>query len=187
MRMMIWMGAHIDSLARDWARSTGCWLSAVHGHRQLMNHCIFRWTNPIASGRMRCGDEARRVDRSIRLAAWARSAGGASPIFDEDWACSKTYTYGHDIEAAWLQVEAAEVSMPMMLFLGRPSWVELARSVLKEALDEDGGGDEGRDGEVTNPNREWWCQAEAVVGFGKPSSSRPGTLRRGCGTVWSFD
>ena len=44
--------------------------------------------------------------------------------------------------------------------------VKMARAVLEEGLDADGGLlYEGRDGRIINPNREWWPQAEAVVGF----------------------
>ena len=92
-------------------------------------------------------------------------------FFDEKWnVCSQSYSYGHDIEAAWLLSEAAEVlgDEPRQA-LAHERAVELARSVLKEALGEDGGlAYEGRDGKVTDPNREWWCQAEAVSGSGRP-------------------
>jgi mannobiose 2-epimerase len=44
--------------------------------------------------------------------------------------------------------------------------VELARAVLAQGLDADGGiAYEGRGGAVINHDHDWWCQAEAVVGF----------------------
>jgi mannose/cellobiose epimerase-like protein (N-acyl-D-glucosamine 2-epimerase family) len=44
--------------------------------------------------------------------------------------------------------------------------VGIARAVRAEGLDKDGGlFYEGRDGRIINPNKEWWPQAEAVVGF----------------------
>jgi mannobiose 2-epimerase len=44
--------------------------------------------------------------------------------------------------------------------------VKMAGAVLAEGLDTDGGlFYEGRDGRIINPNKEWWPQAEAVVGF----------------------
>jgi mannobiose 2-epimerase len=43
---------------------------------------------------------------------------------------------------------------------------QMAWTVLLEGLDKDGGlFYEGRDGRIVNPNKEWWPQAEAVVGF----------------------
>ncbi len=44
--------------------------------------------------------------------------------------------------------------------------VGMARAVLVEGLDKDGGlFYEGRNGRIVNSNKEWWPQAEAVVGF----------------------
>lgn len=60
--------------------------------------------------------------------------------------------------------------------------------MLKEALDEDGGlAYEGRDGEVTDPNREWWCQAEAVVGFWQAFQlTGEAPFAEAAERVWSF-
>ena len=89
-------------------------------------------------------------------------------FFDEDWRpVSDTRTYGHDIEAAWLLGEAAEHLGDAHLRARVDVWsVDLARSVLATGVDGDGGiAYEGRGGSVVNPHRDWWCQAEAVVGF----------------------
>ena len=89
-------------------------------------------------------------------------------FFDEAWNLqSDTRTYGHDIEAAWLLCEAAEALRGEELRESVSLWaVELARSTLAEGLDADGGlAYEGRSGSVINGDRDWWCQAEAVVGF----------------------
>jgi mannobiose 2-epimerase len=89
-------------------------------------------------------------------------------FFDEAWnVLSDTRTYGHDIEAAWLLCEAAEALRGEELWETTKLWaIGLARSTLTEGLQVDGGlAYEGRGGEVINANRDWWCQAEAVVGF----------------------
>ena len=89
-------------------------------------------------------------------------------FFDVEWRIlSDTYTYGHDIEAAWLLCEAAEALSDSKRTAAVESWtVTIAHAVLAEAIDADGGlVYEGRDGRVIDPNREWWCQAEAVVGL----------------------
>ena len=89
-------------------------------------------------------------------------------FFDEGWNLrSDTYTYGHDIEAAWLLCEAADVLGDDELIATVRLWaIDLARTTLAQAIDADGGlAYEGRGGEVINPGRDWWCQAEAVVGF----------------------
>jgi len=90
------------------------------------------------------------------------------PFFDERWkVCSDSYTFGHDIEAAWLLCEAAEALADNELQATAQAWAaDLARTVLAQGLDADGGlAYEGRGGAVTNHDHDWWCQAEAVIGF----------------------
>jgi len=90
------------------------------------------------------------------------------PFFDERWElCSDTYTFGHDIEAAWLLCEAAEALGDSAAEAMTRGWaVELARTALAQGVDADGGlAYEGRAGAVINGDRDWWCQAEAVIGF----------------------
>lgn len=89
-------------------------------------------------------------------------------FFNEPWEpIDDRRTYGHDIEAAWLLGEVAEVLGDVHLRSRIDSWSQrLARSVLATGVDGDGGiANEGRGGEVIDPHRDWWCQAEAVVGF----------------------
>jgi mannobiose 2-epimerase len=89
-------------------------------------------------------------------------------FFDEQWTVkSRSYTYGHDIEGSWLLSEAAEVlGDPAIISRVSELSVKIARAVLDEGLDRDGGlCYEGRAGKVVNANREFWPQAEAVVGF----------------------
>ncbi|MEJ2582901.1 MAG: AGE family epimerase/isomerase [Acidobacteriota bacterium] len=99
-----------------------------------------------------------------------REAGGfhLDHFFDEAWTLqSENRTYGHDIESAWLLSEAAAVLRGEELGETVKLWaIELARSTLAEGLLADGGlAYEGRDGSVTDAIHDWWCQAEAVVGF----------------------
>lgn len=89
-------------------------------------------------------------------------------FFDEAWTPkSYSYTFGHDIEGSWLLCEAAEVlGSPRVLEQVRSLAATMARAALEEGLDKDGGlFYEGRGGQIINSNKEWWPQAEAVVGF----------------------
>ena len=95
-------------------------------------------------------------------------AGHLRHFFDERWApLSEGYTYGHDIEATWLLAEAAAVLGDDALARQVREWaVAIARAVLAEGVDRDGAlAYEGRGGAVVGAQRDWWCQAEAVVGF----------------------
>lgn len=90
-------------------------------------------------------------------------------FFDHDWKprdgiCS----YGHDVELAWLMLEATEV-------LGRPNdprVVEHARALVDHTLqygyDAERGGifyEGPYHGAATDRRKDWWPQAEALVGF----------------------
>jgi mannobiose 2-epimerase len=96
------------------------------------------------------------------------ASGHMNHFFDETWQPkSNNYTFGHDIEASWLLCEAGEVLDESDTILqARRLAQRLAGIVLAEALDKDGGlCYEGQAGKVTDPNREWWPQAECIVGF----------------------
>ena len=97
-----------------------------------------------------------------------QTSGHLNHFFDEKWQPkSANYTFGHDIEASWLLCEAADVlGDSNMTSRAQRLALRLARITLAEALDDDGGlCYEGRAGKVTDPNREWWPQAESIVGF----------------------
>jgi len=112
------------------------------------------------------------------------------PFFAQNWrAQSASYTYGHDIEAAWLLREAAKVLEDPQLVETTDSWaVTIATAVLEEALDQDDGLIyEGRDGQVVDRGRQWWPQAEAVVGFlDAYCITRQPTFLQAADRVWQF-
>ena len=89
-------------------------------------------------------------------------------FFGNDWTPhSDKISYGHDIEAAWLLTEAAgELGSPVLSARVHLLAVKIAEVTLAEGTDDDGaifnlGGPAG----VIDPVKEWWPQAEAVIGF----------------------
>jgi cellobiose epimerase len=89
-------------------------------------------------------------------------------FFDEAWnATSEVDSFGHDIEASWLLVEAAEVvGDDAVTRRVRSVALDVASAVLARAVDEDGGLlYEAKRGVVVNDEKHWWVQAEGVVGF----------------------
>jgi len=89
-------------------------------------------------------------------------------FFDMDWnPKSEHYSFGHDIEGAWLLTEAARQSAPkQMIEQIEALAVKMAGVTLYEGVAPDGSlYNEGLNGEVTDTDRHWWPQAEAVVGF----------------------
>jgi mannobiose 2-epimerase len=77
-------------------------------------------------------------------------------------------SYGHDIEASWLLVEAAEAAGdPEVLARAKAGAVRLARATLEDGVDAEHGGvfaERGEDGRLDD-EKHWWMQAEALVGF----------------------
>ena len=94
--------------------------------------------------------------------------GSLWPFFDADWTpkCD-TVSYGHDIEASWLLVEAAEVLGDEALGRRvRRAADRLADAVLAAGYDEEHGGVFNERTETRlDSDKEWWPQAEAIVGF----------------------
>ena len=89
-------------------------------------------------------------------------------FFDEDWTVkSNTVSYGHDIEASWLLLEAAEVIGDEALIASMKSVaIQMADAVII-GLDADGGlwyeYEAGHNRLIKE--KHWWPQAEALVGF----------------------
>lgn len=87
-------------------------------------------------------------------------------FFDEDWQSKgDIISYGHDIEAAWLLLEAARV-------IEDQRWIEkittislLMSTAAEEGLDDDGGLWYERERGKLVKEKHWWPQAEALVGF----------------------
>jgi len=93
-------------------------------------------------------------------------------FFDMDWkSLSKDISYGHDIEGSWLLYEAAlATGNEKLISEVKQTAVEIANVILP-AIDQKNGGllsgiefNQGNTGQLIT-KKEWWPQAEAVVGF----------------------
>jgi mannobiose 2-epimerase len=166
-------GGYLEALSREWApcaemrlgegdpsekKSMNCHLHVLEAYTGLFRS----WRDPDLAGRLR-----ELVEIFLRRIL---DRGGVhfGHFFDEAWRPrSEGYTFGHDIEGSWLLCEAAEVlGDPGLIGDVRALAARMARAVLAEGLDADGGLlYAGRDGRITDDGKEWWPQAEAVVGF----------------------
>jgi len=89
-------------------------------------------------------------------------------FFDKEWnSQSAGISYGHDIEAAWLLHESAEVLENAAL---TEKWekyaVQMAKATI-EGFNLDGSLNHEKDAETghLDTHREWWVSAEAMIGF----------------------
>jgi mannobiose 2-epimerase len=166
-------GGYLEARAADWSATTELRLSesdmqaakSMNTHLHLLEAyaTLYRaWPDAGLAARL------RELIGLFGTRIIDRSSGHLRHFFDETWTTlSDAYTYGHDIEAAWLVAEAAAALGDRRLTQEVRSWtIGLARTVLAEGVDSVGAvAYEGRGGAVTDGRRDWWCQAEAVVGL----------------------
>ncbi|AFD07544.1 AGE family epimerase/isomerase [Solitalea canadensis] len=87
-------------------------------------------------------------------------------FFDENWKSKSTIiSYGHDIEASWLLLEAAEVTNDEELIAKiKEIAVQMANAAAKGLSGDGGLNYEFENGHLIE-EKHWWVQAEALVGF----------------------
>ena len=89
-------------------------------------------------------------------------------FFDENWVEKPdVISYGHDIEAAWLLLQCAEISEDENLIANYKKHAIQIAEVTQEGLDSDGGlwyEFDPKTNELT-AEKHWWVQAEALIGF----------------------
>jgi mannobiose 2-epimerase len=188
-------GGYFETLARDWTTCEDVRLSEkdLNEAKSMNNHLhvleayagLLRvWPDSLLAQRL--GELVDLFERRILNPAKTH----LQHFFAEDWTPrSDSYTFGHDIEGSWLLCEAAE-TLGDARALGRIQAIALgmARAVLQEGLDADGGlFYEARDGNIIDSNKEWWPQAEAVVGFWNAwQLSGDGVFREAAMRCWEF-
>ncbi len=167
-------GGYGEARARDWSPLADVRLSekdlnapkSMNTHLHVMEayaSLLRAWPDPGLRERVRAL-VALHLDRILDPAT-----GHLLLFFDERWApLSRTVSYGHDIEASWLLVEAAEATGdPALLERAKAAAVRMARVTLAEGEDAEHGGvfaERHEDGRLDD-EKHWWMQAEAVVGF----------------------
>ncbi|KAF2342417.1 AGE family epimerase/isomerase [Flavobacterium tistrianum] len=89
-------------------------------------------------------------------------------FFDENWKEKPdVISYGHDIEAAWLLQQCAEISGNETLIANYQKYAIQMAEATKKGLDSDGGLWYEFDPEKNEliAEKHWWPQAEALIGF----------------------
>jgi len=156
-------GGFIESFARDWqminVESPKTMNTNLHVLEALTN--LYRvWKDDGLKKHLQ-----EEIDiaahKILNQATWHEQL-----FFTMDWKNQKEIdSYGHDIEFSWLLVEAAEVlGDEAILKDTKRIAIQLVDVQLKQGLAETGGLRYEKDGDRLNANREWWPQAETVLG-----------------------
>ncbi len=166
-------GGYFDAFHRDWSPYPEINVDQVPGHvPKTMNthlHILEAYTNLLAAW----DDPGLRARQYtlIRLMLdhiLNRQTGHLQLHFTADWqSLTPHISYGHDIEANWLLVEAAEqVGDEALLAEVTAVADHIAHITLQEGVDASGGiFNEGDANGVCDRSKDWWPQAEGMVGF----------------------
>ncbi|HEY8969817.1 MAG TPA: AGE family epimerase/isomerase [Puia sp.] len=164
-------GGYIEALTRDWQPIADLRLSEKDANeKKTMNthlHILEAYTNlyrvwPEPALAERIGGLIRVFREHIVDAR----TGHLRLFFSEDWTVrSNIISYGHDIEAAWLLGEAAEVVGDAVLIREVQELSLRIALAAGEGLNADGSMRYEWDGREMVDERHWWVQAEAMVGF----------------------
>lgn len=165
---------YIEALSRDWGYLPDMALSdrdmnaekSMNTHLHILEaytNLLRVWDNALLRARLK---ELITVfiDHIID-----NKTGKFKLFFDMNWVSkSGVDSYGHDIEGSWLIYEAAEAldDRELLEKVGSLS-VRMAEWVYENGIDREFGGiyNESGEGRVSCGDKDWWPQAEAVVGF----------------------
>lgn len=163
-----------EAFTRDWRPSAENRM-ADHNEPKSMNthlHVLEAyaalarvWPDPRVLGRL-------RELLTLFLDRIIRPTGHLGIFFDDDFvetpASTAVCSFGHDVEAAWLLLEAAHaLGDAGLLARTQAASLKLLDAVERVGLDKDGGMflESVRHGSHVRTNKHWWIQAETLVGF----------------------
>ena len=166
-------GGYIEACVRNWKEIDDFRLSGKDFNSpKSMNtnlHVLEAYTTLAAAGKNENVRKALENLLRVTMEKIVNKSGHFELFFDMNWnSLCKEVSWGHDIEGSWLMYEAAlTVGNESLIKDVKNTAIDIANAVHKKALDYENGGllsglDE--DGNILL-KKEWWPQAEAVVGF----------------------
>lgn len=164
---------YIEAHARDWSETDRLTLGGGDmNERKSMNthlHVLEAYTNLY---RVWPTEELNKTHKELIEVMLDRIVDPETAhfklFFDDEWnSKSDLISYGHDIEGSWLLTEAAELcGDEALLKWTKETAIRMAEATLNEGVDADGGLlNEANAAGLIDTNKDWWPQAEAVVGF----------------------
>ncbi|QNE42413.1 N-acyl-D-glucosamine 2-epimerase (plasmid) [Hymenobacter sp. NBH84] len=166
-------GGYLEALARDWTPLNDLRLSAKDANEKKTTNTHLHVLEAYAN-LYRAWPEALLKQRIVELLGLFAdniidpTTHHMHLFFNEQWvARPDVVSYGHDIEAAWLLLDAAElIGEEILVVRFQQLAVALARAAA-EGLAADGGLNYEYDPAQQHmvAEKHWWVQAEAMVGF----------------------
>lgn len=167
------LGGYLEAFSREWGTIADMRLGEadmnVPKSQNTHLHVMEAYTNLLRVWPDATAKESQSALVDVMLSRILDERSGHLKLFfSKDWVSqTDVVSYGHDIEAAWLLLEAAEVlGEPGRVERLKPLVIKIADATLAEGVDADGAlFNAGNATGVIDFEKEWWPQAEAVVGF----------------------
>lgn len=165
-------GGYLEAFTKDWQQLPDLRLSNKDANeKKTMNthlHILEAYSNLYKVYRQsKLADDVKELlqnfdDYFINKTKWQHNL-----FFDENWELKPgVVSYGHDIEAGWLLVKAAEAIQDSGLIKRFNEYAINISDAVCEAIDKDGGLWYECDPEKgLIKEKHWWPQAEAMIGF----------------------
>ncbi|UKS26788.1 AGE family epimerase/isomerase [Paenibacillus sp. HWE-109] len=166
---------YYEAFAQDWSRQEGNArfniyaqndAKSMNSHLHIMEaytNLLRAWDLPHLRSRLK-----ELIEVTLEHIVVASNESFAL-YFDAQWqVTSHEVSPGHDIEGSWLLDEAAHVlGDEALLAKVKKVALEMAEAVLQHGVDTDGAvwNETDGHGKVLDADKDWWPQAEAVVGF----------------------
>lgn len=166
-------GGYIEALSREWNGLDDLRLSKKDANERKSMNTHLHILEGFANLYLIWPDEKLRIQTTELIKIFLnhiidKNGHHLILFFDDQWQQrSNTISYGHDIEAAWLVLEAAEViNIPELIQKVKDISVQIADAA-SEGLDKDGGlwyeYEPGSNHLIKEKHS--WPQAEAMIGF----------------------
>ncbi|WP_367209157.1 AGE family epimerase/isomerase [Sphingobacterium sp. R2] len=187
------LGGYREAFTEDWQPIADMRLSAKdENEAKTMNthlHILEPYTNLL---RIWMDEDLMKAQADLITLflerIYSEATGHLQLFFDETWQVKgEAQSFGHDIEAVWLLLEAAKV-------LGDPDLLEKVKAVVipighaaLQGILPDGGLAYERKGGHWDRERHWWVQAEAVLGFSYLGQMLDdGFFQEKAESIWSY-
>lgn len=187
------LGGYREAFTEDWQPIADMRLSAKdENEAKTMNthlHILEPYTNLL---RVWMDEDLMKAQADLITLflerIYSEATGHLQLFFDETWQVKgEAQSFGHDIEAVWLLLEAAKVlGDPDLLEKVKAAVIPIGHAALQGILP-DGGLAYERKGGHWDRERHWWVQAEAVLGFSYLGQMLDdGFFQEKAESIWSY-